>query len=77
MKTKAWETVLERVESWPLHAQVELASVAQETEAQFGSVYGPTPEELRMLEEVRAAVKRGEVATKEEVEAVLTKYRRK
>ena len=39
--------------------------------------FEPTPEELRDIDEAIAAVRRGEIASKEEVEAVFAKYRRK
>jgi hypothetical protein len=70
--------ILARVETWPAHAQDELAAIALDIEARFkGGVYYPTAEELKMIEEARAAVKRGEIATDREVEAVFAKHRSK
>ncbi|HXD45873.1 MAG TPA: hypothetical protein VN655_12125 [Pseudolabrys sp.] len=39
-------------------------------------LYYPTPEELSAIDEALDAVKRGEIATDAEVEAVFAKYRR-
>ena len=44
-------------------------------EVQFGT-YRATDEELRKIDEALAAVRRGDVATDAEVEAVFAKYQR-
>jgi predicted transcriptional regulator len=67
---------LERVASWPLEDQEELAQVALEIEARRHGVYHATPAELAAIDEALAAVGRGEIASDEEVEAVFAKYRR-
>jgi predicted transcriptional regulator len=66
---------LERVASWPEEDQQELAQVALEIEARRHEVYYATPEELAAIDEALAAVKRGEIATDQEIETVLSKYR--
>lgn len=66
----------ERVASWPQEDQEELAQVALEIEARRHGVYHATPEELAAIDEALAAVKRGEIATEKEVEAVFAEYRR-
>ena len=70
------KNTLERVASWPLEDQEELAQVALEIEARRHGVYHATAEELTAIDEALAAVSRGEIATDEEVEAVFAKYRR-
>jgi hypothetical protein len=70
------KNVLARAETWSEQDQEELAQVALEIEARRHGVYRATPEELRALDEVMAAVRRGEIASDEEVEAVFAKYRR-
>ena len=74
--TKALKDVLARAEDWPEWAQNNLADIAREidSEVQAGT-YRATDEELRKIDEALAAVRRGEVATDAEVEAVLAKHR--
>jgi hypothetical protein len=67
---------LERVSGWSEQDQDELAQYALEIEARRGGAYKATPAELRVLDEAVAAVRRGEVASEEEVEAVFAKHRR-
>jgi predicted transcriptional regulator len=68
--------MLARIERWPEQDQEELAQVALEIEARRHGVYHATPDEVLAIDEALAAVERGEVASDEEVEAVLAKYRR-
>jgi predicted transcriptional regulator len=77
MKSKELTAVLERVESWPEHAQQQLADIALEIEQELSGTYHATPEELKAIDEGIAAADRGEFATNEEVEAVLAKFRTK
>jgi predicted transcriptional regulator len=73
--TKALETLLQRAANWPLEAQNELVQLAQEIEKSLQGDYQATAEELRAIDEGLESVRRGELATDEEVEAVLAKYR--
>jgi hypothetical protein len=69
--------VLDRAEKWPEEMQRELAEIAIEIDREVAEgVYHPTADELRAIEEAQAAVRRGEVATEAEVEAVFAKNRR-
>src|SRR5882724_4830269 len=74
--TKSLKDVLARAENWPEWAQNNLADIALEMdrEVQTGT-YRATQEELRKIDEALAAVRRGEVATADEVEAVFAKHR--
>jgi hypothetical protein len=60
--TQAMRKLLERVESWPQEDQEELVEYAREIEARRSGVYHQ--------------VARGEIATKEEIEAAFAKFRR-
>lgn len=69
--------VLARAESWPEWAQQDLAELAQEIDREVrAGTYRATREELRKIDEALAAVRRGEIATDDEVEAVFAKHRR-
>jgi predicted RNA-binding protein associated with RNAse of E/G family len=75
MKNQALRDVMARVEAWPDADQAELLEYALEIEARREGPFAPTPEELRDIDEAIAAVRRGEIASKEEVEAVFAKHR--
>ena len=76
MNKRLLKTVMERVDTWPEPDQEELLEYALEIEARREGTFDATPEELRAIDEAIAAVKRGEIATDAEVEAVFAKYRR-
>jgi hypothetical protein len=59
-----------RISGWPEEDQQELLQYAREIEAGHEGPYRATPAELQVLDEAVAAVRRGEVATDEEVVAV-------
>jgi uncharacterized protein YhfF len=74
--TKTLKAVLERAENWPQWAQDDLAELAREIDGQVSAgTYRATREELQKIDEALAAVRRGEVASVEEVEAVFAKHR--
>jgi RNA polymerase-binding transcription factor DksA len=75
--TNSLKDVLARAEGWPEWAKDNLADIALEMdrEVQRGT-YRATQEELRKIDEALAAVRRGEVATDAEVEAMFAKHRR-
>jgi hypothetical protein len=75
--TKALKDVLERVATWPEWAQDDLAQLALEIDQELrAGTYHATREELTKIDEALAAVRGGEIATDEEVEAVFAKHRR-
>jgi hypothetical protein len=75
--TKMLRELLQRAETWPAAAQAELAEIALEIDqALKGDVYHATVDELQAIDEAIAAVRRGEVASDAEVEAVFAKLRR-
>jgi hypothetical protein len=74
--TKTLKAVLERAATWPEWAQEDLAQLALEIDGQVtAGTYEATREELHKIDEALAAVRRGEIATDEEVEVVLVKHR--
>jgi len=78
MKTKLLTDVLERIETWPAHAQDELAALALDIEAGLADgTYDPTPEELAGIDRGLRAAEEGRFATDEQVEAVFAKFRRR
>ena len=68
--------LLEQVASWPEEDQEELVEYAREIEARRTGVYHATAEELEAIDEALGQVARGEVASKDEVEAAFAKFRR-
>jgi hypothetical protein len=68
---------LQRVESWPVEAQEELAEIALEIDAGLnGGVYHATPKELEGIDRGLKASREGRLATDADVEAVFAKHRR-
>jgi predicted transcriptional regulator len=78
MKTKQLAEILERVESWPAHAQDELAEIARDIEQGLnGGDYQPTDAELAGIDRGLRDADQGRFATEAEVEAVFAKFRRR
>jgi len=78
MKTKLLTQALERVESWPAHAQDQLAEIALDIDADLkGVLYEPTPEELEGVDRGLRDAAEGCFASEEEVEAAFAKFRRR
>ncbi len=76
MKTKRLAEILERVESWPAHAQDELAEIVRDIDAGLsGGVYQATPEELEGIDRGLRDAAEGRFATDDEVEATFAKFR--
>ena len=74
--TKTLKDVLDRAAGWPEWAQKDLAELADEIDREVSAgTYRATSDDLRKIDEALAAVRRGEVATDEEVEAVFAKFR--
>jgi hypothetical protein len=68
--------LLRKVETWPEEDQEELAEVARDIEARRNGEYHPTAEELEAIDEALGQVARGEIASKEEIEAAFARFRR-
>jgi hypothetical protein len=74
--TSMTKKLLEQVETWPREDQEELAEYAREISARRTGVYHASSEELQAIDEALGQVARGEVASKEEVEAAFAAFRR-
>jgi hypothetical protein len=72
----AAKKLLEQVESWPPEDQEELIEFACEIEARRTGAYHATPEELQAIDEALGQVARGQLASKEEIEAAFAAFRR-
>jgi len=71
MTNEQVKAVLDRVLTWPRKRQEELAEIALEIEAEFGSrVYHATPEELQAVDEAE----RSGVASNRDVEAAFRTF---
>jgi len=73
--TSATKKLLEQVESWSQEEQEELAEFVREIEARRTGVYHASPEELAAIDEALGQVARGELATKQDIEAAFAKFR--
>jgi hypothetical protein len=73
--TPTTKKLLEQVETWPPEDQDELAEYAREIAARRTGVYHATPEELQAIDEALGQVARGELTSKEEVEAAFAAFR--
>ena len=69
------EGVFERVRTWPEERQRDAAAVLLRLEAEGTDVYILSEEEREAIDEAIAEADRGEFATPEEVEAVLSRFR--
>lgn len=75
MNTKLRE-ILEQAKSWPSQDQEELAEFAREIEARRTGIYRASDEELEAIDAALGQVARGEIASKDDVEAAFAKFRR-
>jgi hypothetical protein len=73
--TPTAKQLLEQVESLPPEDQEELIEFAREIEARRTGVYHATPEELQAIDEALGQVARGQLASKEEIEAAFAAFR--
>lgn len=76
MKTKRLTQALERVDTWPAHAQDELAEIARDIdESLTKGEYQPTPAELAGIDRGLRDAADGRFAKDAQVEAALAKLR--
>ena len=77
MTAKVLKEALQRVESWPVEAQEELAEIAIEMDAGLkGGVYHATSAELEGIDLGLEAAREGRFVTDTDVVGVLAKHRR-
>jgi predicted transcriptional regulator len=70
------KTLLERVESWPIEDQEELADVAREIESRRTNVYCLSDDERAAVRAGLEDAHRGDFATEEEIEEFYQLHRR-
>ncbi len=75
MVAKALKDILTRVESWPERAQEEAAASLQAIEDELREPYQLTDADKEAVDRGLEAVRKGEFATDQDVEAVFAKYR--
>lgn len=74
MKAAEIEAMFQRVKSWPVELQEELAEIASVLERRIDE---PVDDEtMAAIAEARAELARGEFVTEEQVEAMFARYRR-
>ena len=71
------KSLLERVESWPIEDQEELAAAAREIESRRTGVYTLSDDERRAVRAGLEEAARGDFASDEEMEAFYQLHRRK
>ena len=69
------DAVLDRVRTWPEERQEDAAALLLMMEEQGPGLYVLDEEEERALDEAEAAADRGEFATEEEVDDILSRFR--
>jgi hypothetical protein len=74
--TPTTKTLLERVQSWPIEDQEELADVAREIESRRTGVYRLSDEERTAVRAGMNDVRQGNFATEEEIEEFYQLHRR-
>jgi predicted transcriptional regulator len=72
----ATRKLLERVQSWPIEDQEELAEVAREIESRRGGVYQLSDQERAAVRAGMEEARRGDFATDEELEEFYQLHRR-
>ncbi|MFI5025063.1 MAG: hypothetical protein ACHQRJ_25870 [Alphaproteobacteria bacterium] len=77
MTAKILKEVLERVETWPEEAQVELVEIAREIDAGLkGGLYRANQDELAGIDRGLEAARTERFTTEQEVEGIFAKHRR-
>jgi predicted transcriptional regulator len=72
----ATRTLLERVQSWPIEDQEELAAVAREIESRRCGIYNLSEDERRAVRAGMEEARRGDFASDEEMEEFYQLHRR-
>ena len=67
--TATTKKLLERVESWPVEDQEELAEVARQIEARRAGLYTPTPVEEEAIRQGLAQLERGEFLSEQDMQS--------
>lgn len=73
-KEKSFETLSERVASWPEEAQAELTRFVIDTEVKYFGVYRLSDEEREAVRKGMKAAQQGRFASDEEVAELFARY---
>jgi len=76
MTGEQFESLVQRVRSWPKARRDDAALLLLAMEAQDVTEYALSPEERADIEEALGEVERGEIASDDEVAEVFRRYRR-
>ena len=74
-QTNSFNSLTERIASWPEEAQAELVRLMIDTEAKHFGVYRLSDEERDAVRKGMEAADRGEFASDEEIAALFARYR--
>lgn len=72
---KKHKVVFVQAQSWPQADEKELAECAREIETGHAGVYYARDQELREIDEALSQLTRGDIATRDEVDAALANFR--
>lgn len=76
MTVKILQDVIQLAETWPEWAQLQLAELAREIDAELGSkTYRATPAELAGIDLGLKDISEGRIATAEQIEQLFEKHR--
>lgn len=74
--SKKLKEMIERAETWPLEAQKEAIATLQAIEAEFAEPYELTEDDRKPIDRGLEDVRRGRIASDEDVSRLFAGYRR-
>jgi predicted transcriptional regulator len=73
--SKKLKEIIERAETWPEEAQEEAIATLQAIEAEFAQPYELTEDDRKAIDRGLEDVRRGRIASDEEVSRLFARYR--
>jgi hypothetical protein len=74
--SKKLKEIIERAETWPQEAQEQAIATLQAIEAEFVAPYELTEDDRKAIDRGLEDVRRGRIASDEEVSRLFARYRR-
>ena len=74
--SKKLKEIIERAETWPEEVQEEALATLQAIEAEFAEPYELTDDDRKAIDRGLEDVRRGRIASEEEVSKLFARYRR-
>ena len=71
---KRWKEIVEIIDQWPEERREDAAQILAALREQGDGIYKLSPDERRAIEQSREQMRRGELATDEEIAAVRRKH---